>query len=138
MSGSVGIRSFTPSDSSTTLRLEPRRDNDVDRDVTDVGGGVDIEVVRAYRLGQNHPNPFNPVTTIEFEIPRPGAVHLVVYDASGRFVRRLLSKQYGSATRDRVTWDGRDHKGNAVSSGLYFYRLEADDWTATRKMLLLK
>ena len=120
------------------LRLEPRRDNDVDRDWTDVPEAGEIEVVRAFDLGQNRPNPFNPVTTIEFAVPAPGPTRLTIFDARGGVVRRLLERTYTRPGRDRVAWDGRDERGNVVSSGLYLYRLEFADRSATRKMLLLK
>jgi hypothetical protein len=138
LTGIVGSRFFSPADSSRTRRLEPRRDNDVDINWTDTGDDDQIDAVRVFQLGQNHPNPFNPVTTIQFEVPEAGTVHLVVFDANGKLVRRLLTKQYSAPTRDRVTWNGLDDRGNGVPSGLYFYQLEASGRIATRKMLLLK
>ena len=138
LTGIVGARIFNASDATRRLRLEPRRDNDVDINWTDVGDDDQIDAVRVFQLGQNHPNPFNPVTTIAFEVPEAGIVHLNVFDANGKLVRRLLAKQYPAPTRDRVTWNGLDEHGNGVPSGLYFYQLEASGRIATRKMLLLK
>ena len=89
-------------------------------------------------LGQNHPNPFNPSTTIPFTIAvEDSKVRLFVLDASGRIVRTLFSgtKPAGSHT---VTWDGRDDRGGATSSGVYFYVLDVDGERRTRKMVLLK
>jgi len=119
------------------LRLEPRRDNDVDRDFTDAGD-QELDVVRAFRLGQNSPNPFNPATTIEFTIPKASHATLRIYDASGRLVRVLVDRDYKTSTIDRAPWDGRDDAGQVVPSGVYFYKLEAGDYSAARKMLLLK
>lgn len=138
LTGIVSSRFFSPADGVRRLRLEPRRDNDVDINWTDVGDDDQIDAVRVFQLGQNHPNPFNPVTTIAFEVPEAGTVHLNVFDANGRLVRQLLAKQYFAPTRDRVTWNGLDEHGNGVPSGLYFYQLEASGRIATRKMLLLK
>ena len=88
-------------------------------------------------LGGNVPNPFNPSTTIRFDLPRPGKVHLDVYDISGRCVATLVSDEL-EAGRHEVTWSGIGRDGREVSSGLYFSRLRADGETRTRKMMLLK
>ena len=88
-------------------------------------------------LHQNHPNPFNPVTAIRFEVARAGKVTLEVYDATGALVVGLLDapKEAGLHT---VTWDGRNRSGHEVPSGVYFYRLQSGDTELTRKMILLK
>jgi hypothetical protein len=88
-------------------------------------------------LHANHPNPFNPSTTIRYELATAGAVHLRVYDAAGRLVRTLVDAREGAGVHD-VTFDGRDDAGRAMASGVYFYRLEAGTVTQTRKMVLLK
>lgn len=120
------------------LRLEPRRDNDVDRNFTDVAEEDELAVAPLFHLGQNTPNPFNPRTTIEFAVPGAGFVALRVYDASGRLVRTLVQRQYAGPARERTVWDGRDEEGRAVPSGVYFCRLETNERVATRKMMLLK
>jgi hypothetical protein len=88
-------------------------------------------------LGQNEPNPFNPVTRIPFSIDDGAPVLLEVYDISGRLVRRLVDRPMppGSYSAD---WDGRDSNGNEVVSGMYFYRLQAGKATLTRKAVLLR
>jgi hypothetical protein len=88
-------------------------------------------------LAQNHPNPFNPATTISFELPRASAVRLTIYDVSGRPVRRLLDQVLGAGALE-VTWDGRDDSGIEVGSGAYFYRLAVGDRRLVRKMLLVR
>ncbi|MBN1163211.1 MAG: T9SS type A sorting domain-containing protein [Candidatus Krumholzibacteriota bacterium] len=88
-------------------------------------------------LRQNFPNPFNPSTTIEFGLERRSSVSLGVYDAAGRLVRVILDEERPSGRYEEV-WDGRDGGGRAVSSGVYFYRLETGSLTRTRKMILLK
>ena len=91
----------------------------------------------ANRLGQNHPNPFNPSTLIEFELQRGGRMELDVYDIQGRHLRRLLAEER-AAGRHIVRWDGRDDNGSALPSGVYFYRLHSAEGSEQRKAVLLK
>ncbi|MFH1685991.1 MAG: T9SS type A sorting domain-containing protein [bacterium] len=104
---------------------------------TDVAGESDSELPDRFELGQNYPNPFNPETWIEFALPRQAMVHLEIYNILGRRVRVLVDGSVGVG-RKIVLWDGTDDGGKAVSSGVYFYRLQADDFLATRKMLLMR
>ncbi len=92
----------------------------------------DSHIVHQFQLSQNYPNPFNPVTTIKYMLAMDGPVKLTVYDNMGREVSVLLDK-YQQAGQYGISWSARD-----MSSGLYFYRLEAGDLALTRKMLLLK
>ena len=90
----------------------------------------------------NYPNPFNPETWIPYQLAESADVTLAIYDMNGQLVRRLaLGHQapgmYQSQTR-AVYWDGRNQLGEFVASGLYFYTLTADNFTATRRMLILK
>jgi len=88
-------------------------------------------------LHQNFPNPFNPRTTIVFEIHQPRTVSLIVFTVAGRRVVTLIDAAV-TAGRHEVPWDGRDHLGNEVGSGNYFYRLMDGDLAVTKKMLLLR
>lgn len=97
---------------------------------------VDTPHTRAW-LAQNVPNPFNPITTIRFTLPARAHATLAVFDIAGRHVRTLVDDVRGSGAHD-VTWDGRDARGVAVASGLYFYRLTTPDIRVSKKMLLLK
>ena len=94
---------------------------------------------KSFHLSQNHPNPFNPSTTIDYAIPEGAAVpvSLNIYDLRGRLMRNLVEdeKEPGSHA---VHWNGRDNQGGEVSSGLYLYRLEVGEFTSTRKMMLLR
>jgi hypothetical protein len=99
--------------------------------------GVEEMTPLATRLYQNHPNPFNPTTTISFTLPERERVTLSIYDVGGRFVRTLIDEIVGEGLQER-NWDGRDAQGGEVSSGVYFYRLTAGDKTLTKKMILLK
>ena len=91
----------------------------------------------ALSLGPAYPNPFNPSTTITFTLPESGAAHLSVYSVTGQLVRELENGSFSSGEH-RVVWDGRDGNGRAVSSGVYFSRLESKGNMATAKITLLR
>jgi len=84
---------------------------------------------------QNHPNPFNPSTTISFDLPVSMHAVLEVFDVRGRRVARLLDAGLPAGRHD-VVWDGRDAQGRAAGSGVYFYRLQAGEDSTYRKMVL--
>jgi hypothetical protein len=88
-------------------------------------------------LYQNAPNPFNPTTRIHFDLARDAHVELRIYNVSGRLVRTLVNGPM-EHLRHQVVWDGMDNSGVPVSSGIYFYRLEAAGFSDTRKMLVLR
>ncbi len=90
-----------------------------------------------YILYQNFPNPFNPSTEIRFDLPAPAQVRLTVYNLLGAEVATLVQGELPGG-HHTVTWDGKDHNGNAVASGIYFYRLKAADYAAQKKMILIK
>ena len=90
----------------------------------------------------NYPNPFNPETWIPYQLAESGEVSLAIYDINGKMVRRLevgykAAGMYRSRSR-AAHWDGRNQLGEFVASGLYFYTLTAGEFTATRRMLILK
>jgi hypothetical protein len=89
-------------------------------------------------LFPNYPNPFNPTTTIRFDLPRPAAVSLSVYDVVGRTVRTLIAGANHRQGPHSIVWDGRDDRGVAVASGVYFYELRAGREVLARKMVLSK
>ena len=88
-------------------------------------------------LEQNHPNPFNPTTTIPFNLDAHQKVELTVFDAGGRRVATLVNVELDAGPH-AVEWDGTDDLGRAVVSGVYFYRLTAGGVEQTKKMMLLK
>jgi len=90
----------------------------------------------ALALG-NHPNPFNPQTTIHFDLSEPGAVSLRVFNVAGQLIRTLIDGELPSG-RNEARWDGTDIRGAGVASGVYFYQLSTRAGTMTRKMLLMK
>jgi hypothetical protein len=88
-------------------------------------------------LEQNHPNPFNPSTTISFILPSAERAVPSVYDTQGKLVKTLCDGM-GTRGENRHTWDGTNNSGQAVGSGVYYYKLSAGNFTDTRKMVLLK
>lgn len=101
--------------------------------VMEMGG-----VVSQYELDQNYPNPFNPQTTIRFAIPNGGPVDLAVYDVHGQLIRNLIPHEERAAGRYNVEWDGTNNAGKKVASGVYFTRLQVGQFSATKKMALVK
>ena len=128
------------------------KDNDYGTGVINIAGAVEYWkeikqksqpalVPQEFRLGQNFPNPFNASTTIRYQVKLSPStdqkVSLIIYNVLGQNVRTLVAESQ-PAGFFTVIWDGTDQKGERVASGLYFYRLEAGEFTQTRKMALLK
>ncbi len=90
-----------------------------------------------FALLQNYPNPFNPSTTISYRLPENGRVSLKIYNVLGQEIRTLVNGTQ-SAGLQAVQWDGKDNHGQAVSSGVYFYRLETSSFTKTMKMMMMR
>ncbi|MFO7608544.1 MAG: FlgD immunoglobulin-like domain containing protein [Candidatus Krumholzibacteriia bacterium] len=102
------------------------------------GSGVPSAVPDAGVLfAGNHPNPFNPATTISWWLPQAGHLGLEVFDVRGRLVRTLADGP-APAGAGEVRWDGRAGDGRAAAAGVYFYRLQAGDRTLVGKMALIK
>jgi len=94
------------------------------------------ELPSTFALAQNYPNPFNPTTTIELALPVASEYNLAIYNVAGQLIRAYSG--YSSAGVVKIKWDGRDASGDQVASGMYFYKAEAKDFSATKKMLLMK
>jgi len=103
--------------------------------ITSVDEGVGIPTV--YTLRQNHPNPFNPSTTIRFELPEATHVKITIYNTLGMQVKTVINDERNPGYHS-VEWDGKDEAGNTVASGIYLYKMEAGKFTATNKMILMK
>jgi hypothetical protein len=107
-------------------------------DSTETATGItEDRVPTRYVLHPNYPNPFNPTTTIAYDLPERAGVNLVIYDVGGREVRRLVGETQPHGHYE-VTWDGRNASGDPAASGVYFYKLAAGEFVQTRKMILLK
>ena len=101
------------------------------------GGSSPIENRRLLKVEQNVPNPFNPRTTLRFAIGARQQVRVNVYDALGKEVATLMDRVVGAGVHE-VVWDGRSAEGSAVASGVYLYRVEAEEASVAQKMLLVK
>ena len=99
---------------------------------------ISAEVPQEFALGANYPNPFNPSTKINFNISKPeGSVSLKVFDVLGREVKTLMNEPMQPG-QYFVEWDGTNNQGNAVTSGVYIYRMVAGEFIGTRRMTLMK
>jgi len=99
---------------------------------------VEIVLPEKYALHNNYPNPFNPRTTIAFDLPEESHMTLIIYDISGREVVRLVDRNLHEGFRHAV-WDGKDKSGIQVSSGVYLYSIRTSSgFNATKKMVLVR
>ena len=105
--------------------------------VTGVPGEPETTLPAAHRLLGNWPNPFNPSTTIAFELAEATRVELAIFDVAGRRLR-VLAAGIMAAGRNEIVWDGRGENGHAAASGVYFARLRAGDVSEARRLVLLK
>jgi len=102
------------------------------------GTGVDeFDTPVRYTLAGVSPNPFNPVTVVTYAAPHEGHVELAIYNIAGQLVKTLVDGQQTPGWHT-VTWDGRDDNGRSVASGVYFARMQAESFTGSTKMVLLK
>jgi len=90
-----------------------------------------------FALLSNHPNPFNPRTTVSFAVDRGRHVNVSVFDIAGRQIALLADRTYGSG-RHSIEWDGRDSAGRVVASGTYMVRMTTDDQVDSRKITLVR
>ena len=104
----------------------------------DVSPAKPLIPASGFTLHAPAPNPFNPQTTIAFELPEQGAVTLRVFDLHGRLVRVLVDGEVYTLGRHEAVWNGRDDAGRQAASGTYFYRLEAGGYSETKRMVLIK
>ncbi|HIF28490.1 MAG TPA: T9SS type A sorting domain-containing protein, partial [Candidatus Marinimicrobia bacterium] len=88
-------------------------------------------------LLQNYPNPFNPVTTLRYELSQESFVKITIYDMLGNVVNNLVNRNQRRGYKS-VQWNATNDQGQPVSTGLYFYTIQAGDFIQTKKMLLLK
>ena len=89
------------------------------------------------KLNSNFPNPFNPTTTISFSLKETGNVKIEIFNIRGQKVKTLINGLL-PAKNHQIVWNGKDDKGKSVSSGIYFYKMRSANYTASRKMILMK
>jgi hypothetical protein len=97
----------------------------------------DSQKPKTFQVRQNFPNPFNPLTTIEYELPQYSHVRLEIYNLLGQKIT-TLADNHQPAGRYHLIWNGRDSHGNNVASGIYFYQLTAGDIIQVKKMVLAR
>jgi len=105
--------------------------------VPGVGNDDQLTPIVATELNGNYPNPFNPETTISYAIKDRTNVRLEIYNTKGQLIRTLVNQEQPTGRYD-IVWNGKDNNNNAVSSGMYFYRMNAGSYASTRKMLLMQ
>lgn len=107
------------------------------KNAQDFSNSTNSNIINEYALQGNYPNPFNPQTEIQFDIPESGIITLTVFNALGMKVRKLIQGNYQSGSHS-IRWDALDDSGNRVPSGIYFVQLQANHFSQVRKMTLLK
>jgi hypothetical protein len=105
--------------------------------LTDFSLLVDPHAARTFSLFQNMPNPFNPETNISYYLPKDCQVNVNIYNLLGQKIRTLFDGYQSTGIQTRI-WNGRSDLGEQLSSGIYFYRLQADNYVETKKMTLMK
>jgi len=95
------------------------------------------EIVSTTQLMGNYPNPFNPETTIQFNLNNPENVVVEIFNLKGEKVNVLLNETKSAGTHS-ITWNGKNAHNKSVASGMYFYKLQAGDYTSIKKMILMK
>ena len=95
------------------------------------------QLPHAFNLYNNYPNPFNPVTTLRYDLPEDALVNITIYDIMGRIVRTLINSQQNAGFKS-IQWNATNDAGSPLSAGLYLYKIQADNLVQTRKMVLLK
>ncbi len=138
-SGEIATLRFVSTEAAPNLVLTEGTLRDRDNQPLSVAlVSPDVRVLPVtYSLAQNHPNPFNPVTEIEYQIPTDGRVRLEIFNMLGQSVTVLVDEPQAAGVYT-IPWNGTDAGGNAVASGVYLYRLTANAYSATRKMMLVK
>ena len=106
-------------------------------DLTSVEDNLNKSLPENFKLEQNYPNPFNPGTTIGYNLPNKASVKLAIYDIRGRKVATLV-EQIQDAGTNTVKWNGKDDSGRSVAAGVYFYRIHANDFVQTSKMVVVR
>ena len=152
-SGSILLHSAQLKGNSAPIRVDVghlQKELDVPIDISYQFIGKDSEMIGSgntvheimpvpteFALHNNYPNPFNPTTTINYDLPQDGSVRLIIYDVMGREVTRLVNG-FTPAGYHSVRWDARNKMGENVSAGVYFYHLQSGNFVKTQKMVLLK
>ena len=93
--------------------------------------------LQGFAIEQNFPNPFNPVTTLRYNLPENGHVNIIIYDMLGREVKTMINQTHDAGYKS-IQWNATNNHGEPVSAGVYLYKIQAGEYTSTKKMVLLK
>ena len=104
---------------------------------TDLQRSEQLAAPKTNALRQNYPNPFTAATTIRYQLSKPGEVKLMIYNLNGQLVRQLASENK-DAGYFSIFWDGRDDNGKALPTGFYLCRMQTNDFSTIRRILLIK
>ena len=96
-----------------------------------------VEIPNQLILHHNYPNPFNPVTTLRYDLPENAIVSITIYDKMGRIVKTMVNDDQTAGYKS-IQWNATNDAGQPVSAGLYLYRIYAGEFVQTKKMVLLK
>ena len=149
-SGSDSIFTYYPNiqgDSLSSLQLNVKpiyhdwHSTNLTYDIIRINGILGVSdknlIPKDFLFHQNYPNPFNPSTTLRYELPQDVMVSIIIYDMMGRVVRNLVSSQQNAGYKS-IQWDATNNQGQPISAGLYLYKIQAGDFSQTKKMVLLK
>ncbi len=152
-SGNFTVVQDFPARTAASCAVFHDRDNDGDTDITGIDEMEDElvlfrndsiavvitvdPVIETFELFPNFPNPFNPRTRIQYQLPQQTEVELAIFDLQGRLIK-LLDKGVRPGGIFTFVWDGTDEQRRGVASGIYFYRLETPEFSKTRELLLLR
>jgi hypothetical protein len=140
--GNIYLSGDTSPDFQTTtdaFRREPQEGGFIMKFTREVISSIikDEKIPEGFKLEQNYPNPFNPSTVIGYQLPINGNVRLKIYDTLGQEVKSLVDS-FQSAGEHYITWNATDNSSNPVSSGIYFYKMEANGISVQKKMILVR
>jgi hypothetical protein len=127
-------------ESPASVKIKAVDLRNMDNERTEIVSGDEYEtpfVPTTTALMQNFPNPFNPTTTLTFDVARAGNVTIQIYDVSGRLIATMLNAPKAIG-RHQVEWNGKDASGSSMPSGIYFYRMKTAGYEATKKMILIR
>ncbi len=122
----------------TAVDINGNESEPTEWEATQTTGVEELPIPTAFALHPCYPNPFNPATTIRFDLPQSARVELEIYDVGGRLVHRLVASEVFPAGRHEVLWRGQDTDDRPAAAGVYFYRLLAGPYSDTRRMTLVK
>ena len=99
--------------------------------------GKSIVIPKSFALNQNYPNPFNPITYIQYSVPQFDFVTIEIININGQKIKTIVKRSLQPGNYE-ISWDGTNHSGISVPSGIYFYKMNASNFISVRKLVLLK